>query len=371
MIADPVRMGAHHQALRRTVRPGAVVVDVGAGSGIMSLLACQLGAARVYAIEPDGVIQVARELAAANGFGDRVRFFEDRSTRVDLPERADVVVADLRSTLPLTEHLPAMIDARARFLAPGGTLIPRRDVLCAAVVAAEEAYDLHRRPWRHGAPDLDMRAAEARTLSTPRRARLPESELLTPGQSWAVIDYQLVSSPRVGGRATWRMERAGIGRGLRLWFDTELVEGIGFSNGPAAPETVYGAAFFPWREPVALDPGDEVAVELHADPAGGRYLWRWSATVVAPGAPAPRASFRQSTFDALPLTAAWVGRGAPDHVPHLDEEGQTLAFVLAEMERGRSLAEIARALVERFPSAATDQAAALARVAALSRMYSR
>jgi type I protein arginine methyltransferase len=371
MIADRVRMAAHREALRRAIRPRAVVVDIGAGSGIMSLLACKLGAARVYAIEPDGVIQVARELAAANGFGERVRFFEDRSTEVTLPERADVVVADLRNSLPLTQHLPVMIDARSRFLAPAGVLIPRRDDLHVAVVSAEHEYACHRRPWRDGAPELDMTAAEARILSTPRRARLPESELVTPARVWATIDYLVVSSRRVAGRATWTMARPATGRGLRLWFDTELVEGVGFSNGPGVPETVYGAAFFPWREPVSLAPGDEVTVALQADPVGDRYLWCWSTTVLTPGAPAPKASFRQSTFDALPLTAGWVRRGAPAHVPRLAEEGRIVSFVLAEMERARPLSAIAGALMERFPAAAPDQATALARVAALSRKYGR
>ena len=148
-----------------------------------------------------------------------------------------MVVADLRNTLPLTEHLPAMLDARARFLAPGGTLIPRRDVLCAAVVAAEEAYDLHRRPWRDGAPDLDMSGRGADPLhaapGAPARERAADAGAELGGDRLSVV-----SSPRVAGRATWTSGRAGMGRGLLIWFDTELVEGVGFSNGPAAPEAI-------------------------------------------------------------------------------------------------------------------------------------
>ena len=50
MAADPARMRAYEEALRRTVKPGCVVVDVGAGTGIFSIWACKLGAARVHAI---------------------------------------------------------------------------------------------------------------------------------------------------------------------------------------------------------------------------------------------------------------------------------------------------------------------------------
>src|SRR5216684_2505360 len=96
MIADRVRIEAFTQALRGAIRPGAVVMDIGTGPGIMAVLACQLGASRVYAIEPDEIIQVARTIAAANGCADKIEFFEEVSSRVTLPERADVILSDLR-----------------------------------------------------------------------------------------------------------------------------------------------------------------------------------------------------------------------------------------------------------------------------------
>src|SRR5512135_770538 len=74
MVDDAVRMNAYADALRRAVRPGSVVVDIGAGTGILSLLACRFGAARVYALEPDDCINVARENAAANGLADRIEW---------------------------------------------------------------------------------------------------------------------------------------------------------------------------------------------------------------------------------------------------------------------------------------------------------
>ena len=66
MIADRLRIEAFAQGLRRAVRPGMVVMDIGTGPGIMAILACQLGASRVYAIESSEVIAVAREIAVAN-----------------------------------------------------------------------------------------------------------------------------------------------------------------------------------------------------------------------------------------------------------------------------------------------------------------
>ena len=65
MIEDRVRVDAYTQAMRQAIRPGSVVLEIGTGPGIFAVLACKLGAKRVYAIEPDDIIQLAREIAAA------------------------------------------------------------------------------------------------------------------------------------------------------------------------------------------------------------------------------------------------------------------------------------------------------------------
>ena len=85
MIADRVRMDVFARALHHAITPDSVVVDIGTGTGILALLACRFGARRVYAIEPDDAIQVAREIAAANGYADRIDFIQAVSTKVTFP----------------------------------------------------------------------------------------------------------------------------------------------------------------------------------------------------------------------------------------------------------------------------------------------
>jgi protein arginine N-methyltransferase 1 len=115
MIADAPRMDAYVSALRQAVKPGSVVVDLGSGPGLFALLGCQMGARRVYAIEPDSVIEVARQAAIANGYQDRLVCIQDFSTRVTLPEQADVIVSDLRGVLPwFQQHLPSIVEAPRR-----------------------------------------------------------------------------------------------------------------------------------------------------------------------------------------------------------------------------------------------------------------
>src|ERR1700693_5273364 len=90
MVADRYRLEAYAQALRQVVSPRSVVVDLGAGTGVLSLLACQCGARKVYALDPADALALAGEAARANGFADRLVVVQESSTKVGLPERADV-----------------------------------------------------------------------------------------------------------------------------------------------------------------------------------------------------------------------------------------------------------------------------------------
>jgi protein arginine N-methyltransferase 1 len=369
MMADAVRMEAYTEALRKAVRPGCVVLDIGTGFGIHALLACQLGAGRVYALDPADAIQVGRELARANGFGDRIEFIQDLSTRVELPTRADVIVSDLRGALPLfRHHIPALIDARTRLLAPDGVLIPKRDDLYVEVLEAEEAYRRHRQPWGENNHGLDLGHLERRFLHDWDSNSGDFGPPLTAPARWASVDYATVTSPDVQGSARWTIDRSGIGHGLRAWFAATLVDGVTFTIGPTKSATVYGTSFFPWQEPVNLSPGDEVSVEIRADLVGPTYTWTWS-TRVTDAAGRVKAAFRQSTFTGRPLSGKLLKRLAPGHVPGLGTEGRQLRFVLDQMDTGRSVEAIARALLEQYPSAFSDESAALGRVRDISAQY--
>ena len=95
LLEDSVRTESFRRAIAKVVKEGDVVVDLGAGTGILSYFACQAGAARVYAIESDSIIEVARLVARQNGMDDRITFIKESSWMTNLPEHVDVVVSEV------------------------------------------------------------------------------------------------------------------------------------------------------------------------------------------------------------------------------------------------------------------------------------
>ena len=351
MIADRVRVDAYAQALRKTVREGSVVVEIGTGPGIFAVLACQLGASKVYAIESSEVIQVAREVAAANGCADKIEFFEESSDRVTLPVRVDVLLSDLRGILPFFErHIPTIVDARRRFLADGGIQIPRKDSVWAAIVEAPKAYGEFVESWEHNPLDQDLSPARRLIVNSVKKVRVSPEQLLSVPQLWATLDYRTIESSDVRSELTCSIERAGTGHGILAWFDADLAEGIGFSNAPFAPEAVYGSLFFPWTQPVPLGPAQATKVSLEGKLVENDYVWRWT-TRIDPlkDSGVPVVNFEQSQLTGAVLSPAQLQRTAADHVPHLSEEGRIRRRTLDLMDGKVSLKEIAGRLATEFP----------------------
>ncbi len=370
MMADRARTDAYTEALRRSVGPDSVVLDIGTGTGVHAFLACQLGARRVFAVEPGDSIEVARRIAATNGLADRIEFIQALSTAVDLPEPADVIVSDLRGRTPVFEgHLPAIVDARKRLLAPGGVLIPQRDVLWAAVVEAPLDYDDIVGPWDHNPLSLDMAPARQLVVNSLHGTPSKLGRLLTEPMTWATLDYTSVDGPDVRGSLTATVANAGVGHGIGHWFDTTLVDGVRFSAAPEDPANIYGRIFFPWSHPVPVDVGDEVRVELRAELNAGSYVWTWKTSILHRDGSAPKVDFRQSTLFAWLLSPTWLRHRQEDHAPGLGEEGQIAALILDAMAGGEAMGKIAEQVVARFPSRYPTKQQALARVSRLADKY--
>ncbi len=345
-LSDPARLSAFGRAIQETVKPGDVVVDLGAGTGILGLLACRAGARKVYAIDAGGMIEVARAICRANGFGDRVEFIKDVSTRATLPERADVIVADQIGRFGFEAGvLQFFADARARLLKPGGAIVPAALELWVAPVESPELF-AQVEFWKTAPGGFDFRPARSWAANTGYPAKLRGEQLLGDPAAGLSLDLSRPSLGKLALAATVSVTRAGTLHGVGGWFSARLSPSVTMSNSPLAAAPIKRRnVFFPIDEPVSVAPGDQVKVDMRILPRD--TMVRWDVELWRGGA--RQARFSHSTFHGMLLSAEDLRRTHPGFAPKLTAWGQARLTVLTLCDGQRSVAEVEAELQRRHP----------------------
>jgi len=255
MLSDKTRMQAFHSAIRQTVKPGDVVVDLGAGTGILGIWALQAGAARVYAIEQTGAIDLAREIARANGYADRMEFIQDNSMNASLPQKANAIISETLGSFAVDENmLPFMTDARDKMLVDKGVLIPSGIALYAAPVDNKDIYDKIDF-WRQF-PGVDFSPAfELFSRKIMVESILP-AHLLAEPLKLQPVNLHTWKGDSYIDRGYFPIQRTGMIHGMAGWFAATLCDGVQINTAPDQPETHWRQAFFPFRDPIRVVRGD-------------------------------------------------------------------------------------------------------------------
>jgi protein arginine N-methyltransferase 1 len=286
LVADAVRVQTYQAAIFRHCA-GQSVVEIGCGSGILSVFAVQAGARRVVAIEESEIAALAEEMFAANGVADRVELRRANSRDVEIDEPADLIIHEILGTDPFVEALlPSILDARQRLLKPGGRLLPYRvEVACFGI-------ELEDRPYRDKARVL----AETRELPglygvdfTPflRRLEGVRPQLLAPpidlsppfrprilSEELRLLDLDLRDETLVAdrqlGTVRLRIQQEGTLAGAVLFFRAHLDETLSLSTSPYAPPTSWGYDVRTFSRRLRVTPGMEIPLQLSVENVLGR-----------------------------------------------------------------------------------------------------
>ena len=277
MLRDEPRNAAFDAAIRRAVTPGTHVLDIGAGSGLLSLMAARAGAGRVVACEENPAIaDVATRIIAANGYGERIRVVTGNSTdlemEADLEGRADVIVSEIVSNNLLAEGvLKTLADASTRLLAPGGQMIPAGgDVMVA--LGSWTALD-----------ERDVAIVDGFDLSgfnalaqVPRTVPVADATLTLQSAAAALLSFDFTAPPpREPHRAALTLTATGgpVG-GVVQWIRLQMdADGV-YENRPGPDaKSHWGAQYYPFAEPLDVPAGTFVQIAGVHD--GQRLLvWR-------------------------------------------------------------------------------------------------
>lgn len=285
MVRDAVRTTAFRNAIAAEVKEGDVVLDVGAGSGVLSLFAAQAGAARVYAVERSPTATaLARHLVAANGLEKTITVIEGDVRQLQLPEQVDVIVSEWMGTLGIDENMyGAVLWARDHFLKPdGGRIVPVSVTAMAAPVSTAQRVDaafFAERPW-----GIEMGPLQENTVNDllmSRRRVEPGDLAAKPQALWkhtALADGPETVRGTTRGELTFKIDRKSETTALALWFEADLGNGVALSNAPDQRDTHWGQMLLPLVSPLSLAKGDAVHVEIDAWPVSPgplMFAWKW------------------------------------------------------------------------------------------------
>lgn len=275
MLADRVRTESYRDAIERLVQPGMIVLDVGCGTGILSLFAARAGAERVYAVDRSEILEVTERIVRANGMAGTISCFAGRAEWLDLPSKVDLIVSEWMGFFALAESMfESVTAARDKHLLTGGTLAPRAIKLCLTPV--EDARLNHERGlgfWAREVygfdytPMLEYEIADLETVSV----RGEDSRALAASELVIDIDCENAPNETYWFDTTIRhlITETGDVHGFLGHFEAELGPGVILSTAANRPLTHWRQSWFPVRAR-AVRAGDvlEMHVRAKKDPQG-------------------------------------------------------------------------------------------------------
>lgn len=361
MVFDTTRNDAYAAAIERLVTPESVVLDLGCGLGIHGLIAARAGARKVFFVDPEIVVECAREVAVHNGYGQQIQAFRGKIEDVKLPEKVDLIISVFTGNLLYSEDLlPSLFFARDRWLKPGGKLIPdAAELLCAPVTAPYLRSD-RIESWSQPHLGFDyspIRRFAGNSMTADREAKVPPQLLADPAVV-ATCDFTSARHTNLDATVQFAVHTAAPCDGVHGWIKIKVGDRW-LATGPGAPPMHWTPQTLLVDPPLPLEVGQQLDLRLRR-PAFGDWTWDLAS---------PTGRRRSSTFLAQPAALAQFALRSQSARPRLDTSGDAALHVLRGFADGAQSQNIAADLMARFPSKFPDAERAMQYVGAMAVAY--
>ncbi|KAK7091443.1 hypothetical protein V1264_009123 [Littorina saxatilis] len=236
MLKDWPRNGAYRRFFEENAHlvQDKVIMDVGAGTGILSLFAASVGARKVYAIEASNMAHLCREIVQQNGLADKIEVIHSAVEDVDLGPgvKVDMIVSEWMGFYLLHESmLDSVIAARDKFLADDGIMVPSAARIYLAPVNMEHFLEEKFDFWTNVC-GFDFSAAiphvHQKLLQEPLTAEIDERQVVTAPQILREFDLRTVTVSEVHAlseRLAFKVEKPCKVHGFAIWFDVDFRQG--------------------------------------------------------------------------------------------------------------------------------------------------
>ena len=244
-----------------------IVMDIGCGTGILSMFAAQAGAKKVLAIEMASILNMAKRIVKENGFENTIEFCKGRIEEVKIPvEKVDIIVSEWMGYLLLFEGMfDSVIYARDKYLAKGGMLFPNVEEI---YVAGFENYDFAKGMEEYkDCEGINFEEFIDVMYTLPAVEIVEPNQIVTNNSLVIKFDLEKVSVEDLDFSKQFRLKakKQGVIHGLVLWFDSLFTHGkevVNLSTSPYSKATHWKQGLFYLKEPVTVNTGDSLDVIL-------------------------------------------------------------------------------------------------------------
>ncbi len=275
MLKDTVRTDAYRDFiyLNKDIFAGKVVLDIGCGTGILSMFCAKAGAKQVIAVDNSDILDKARENIFNNGLSDKIVCVKGKIEEVTLPvSSVDIIVSEWMGYCLLYEAmLPSVFYARDKYLKPDGLLVPSHASMWIAPVADSEYIADSITFWR-GVYGFDMKAMQEGIFKDARVQTMPATAICGSPSAFRLLDLHTAKVEDLVFKDSWNTKittDAETLHGFLVWFDIYFAaskqdtsvtatitakewassgsqERVAFTTGPFGQETH-------WRQGLLLD----------------------------------------------------------------------------------------------------------------------
>ncbi|KAG8367268.1 hypothetical protein BUALT_Bualt16G0054800 [Buddleja alternifolia] len=274
MLKDVVRTKTYQNVIYKNpfLFKDKIVLDVGAGTGILSLFCAKAGAKHVYAVECSSMAHTAQEIVKLNGYSNVITVLKGKIEEIELPvAQVDVIISEWMGYFLVYENmLDTVLYARDKWLVPNGLVLPDKASLY--LTAIEDAdYKEDKIEFWNNVYGFDMSCIRKQSIAEPLVDTVEQNQIVTNCQLLKTMDISKMASVDASFTAPFKLvaERDDYIHALVAYFDvsfTKCHKLMGFSTGPKSRATHWKQTVLYLEEVLSICQGEAVTGTMTVAP---------------------------------------------------------------------------------------------------------
>ncbi|KAD6795178.1 hypothetical protein E3N88_06074 [Mikania micrantha] len=255
MLKDVVRTKTYQNVIYRNtfLFKDKIVLDVGAGTGILSLFCAKAGAKHVYAVECSQMAVMAKEIVEANGYSNVITVLKGKIEEIDLPvPQVDIIISEWMGYFLLYENmLNTVLYARDKWLVNNGIVLPDNASLYLTAIEDAEYKE-------------DKIECKKQSIMEPLVDTVDQNQIVTNCQLLKTMDISKMTSGDASFTAPFKLvaERDDYIHALVAYFDVSFTvchKLTGFSTGPRSRSTHWKQTVLYLEEVLTICEGESIS----------------------------------------------------------------------------------------------------------------